>query len=425
MNTINNLSMTPETLAALSRQYLACLSRGDWALGLAVAEQALQTLPGHAQILGDVALCQMRLGRLDAAQASYAAALQQAPEEANFLDGLAELHGLRGDAAQCRSYGVRALALKDAACRGPVLWQVPAHRPPGLSSVRQRNVIAYSLFGDNPRYCETALLNVQAAQKLFAEWTVRMYCDATVPMAVRERLAQAGAQLVLCEGDAWQGIPPLMWRFAVMDDPHVDRWLLRDADSLLSTREQAAVQAWLAGGQWFHMMRDYYTHTELLLAGLLGGCGGVLAGLPQQMRAFAAAHTHEQRVVDQHFLRHKVWPTVRQSLLTHDSGFGFMDAQPFPAHAEHGLGEHFHVGCNVASASIGSDNSALPDGAALPWQLLDEQGQVVCAYTTTVQGGAWRCRCLMWSNCGQGGGGWWLECRKSCSGAGCVQGRCA
>jgi hypothetical protein len=251
-------------------------------------------------------------------------------------------------------------------------------------------VIAFSLFGDQPRYCETAVLNVQAAHLLFPQWTCRFYLDGSVPEHVLVRLEAAGARLIHATGAQWQGVPPLMWRFAVMDDPTVDRFLLRDADSLLSTREQATVQAWLQSDLWFHMMRDYYTHTELLLAGLLGGCGGVFPGIAEAMRAYAREHAHEQRVVDQHFLRHKVWPTVRQSLLTHDSWIGFMNAQPFPLHSDTGLGEHFHVGCNLASASIGADGLGLPEGAIVRWQILDAQGIQVCHYSASVRGGAWR-----------------------------------
>lgn len=381
---------TPEELAALNTRYLACLVTSDWPQALTVAQQALQAMPGHPQILGDVALCQMRLGNYAASEQAYTQAMQLAPNEVNLYDGMAELYGLTKQTDKAKHNGVQALELKDALCAQPVLWALPTHAPPPLSDDRTRNVIAFSLFGSNPRYCETAVLNVQAAAELFPKWVCRFYVDDSVPKDVCGRLWDAGAQLVFATGDAWQGIPPLMWRFAVMDDATVQRYLLRDADSLLSTREQAAVQAWLASGQWFHMMRDFYSHTELLLAGLLGGCAGVFDGVLAHMRAYAQAHTHEQRVVDQHFLRKCVWPTVRQSLLTHDSWFGFLNAQPFPVHADHGLGEQFHVGCNLSSASVGADKLGQPDGTAVNWRLLDEQGQEVCAYSTEVRQGAWR-----------------------------------
>jgi hypothetical protein len=381
---------TPEQLLALNARYLMCLAASDWSQALAVAQQALQAMSGHPQILGDVALCQMRLGNYAASEQAYTQALQFAPNEANLYDGMAELYGLTQQTDKAKCHGMQALMLKDAACAQPVLWQLPTSAPPSVSDDCTRNVIAFSLFGSNPRYCETAVLNVKAAEVLFPNWVCRFYVDDTVPKNVRMRLCDAGAHLVFATGEVWQGIPPLMWRFAVMDDPTVQRYLLRDADSLLSTREQVAVQAWLESGRWFHMIRDYYSHTELLLAGLLGGCAGVFDGLCSAMRTYALAHTHEQRVVDQHFLRKCIWPTVRQSLLTHDSWFGFLDAKPFPAHAPHGLGERFHVGCNLSSASVGAEGLSHVDGTLVHWRLLDAQEQEVCAYTTQVKQGAWR-----------------------------------
>lgn len=60
-----------------------------------------------------------------------------------------------------------------------------------------------------------------------------------------------------------------------MDDPTIKRFLIRDADSIVSHREKAAVDAWLKSDKWFHLMRDNYSHTELILAGMWGGCTGI------------------------------------------------------------------------------------------------------------------------------------------------------
>jgi hypothetical protein len=289
-----------------------------------------------------------------------------------------------------RRYGLRALELKDT-LRDQSLQAIALNGPPPpWSGQAGRHVIAFSLFGDKPRYCETALLNVQVAQQLLPQWTCRFYVDNTVPEAVRHRLQQSGAQVqCVSEADRTE-LSGLMWRFSVLQDPHVDRFLLRDADSLISTREVAAVQAWLRSDKWFHAMRDYFTHTELLLAGMWGGCGGVFTGVRQSMVEFIRrGHYLGQRVVDQHYLRAHIWPTVRQSLLTHDSLFGFMQSEDFPPHAPHTLGDKFHVGSHFSTASIGAA-SALPNGQTVRWTLLNAQAQEVCSYSTPVQSGAWR-----------------------------------
>ena len=64
-------------------------------------------------------------------------------------------------------------------------------------------------------------------------------------------------------------------RFLVSDDPDVGYFLVRDCDSVVSAREAAAVAKWLGSGLPFHAMRDYYTHTDPLLAGMWGGIAGV------------------------------------------------------------------------------------------------------------------------------------------------------
>ena len=120
-----------------------------------------------------------------------------------------------------------------------------------------------------------------------------------------------------------------------------------------------------------------------------GGCGGVFRQVRQSLQAYMQQPPRlGVRLMDQHWLRAHAWPTVRQSVLQHDGVFGFMDAQPFPPHPPTGLGQQFHVGCNVAAASVGSDMPGA-DGTRLRWTLRNETGRVVCSYPATVSAGQW------------------------------------
>ncbi len=65
-----------------------------------------------------------------------------------------------------------------------------------------------------------------------------------------------------------KAIYPTLWRFLLMDDQSVKRFIIRAADSLLSEQEAAAVETWLASPYWFHNMCDYFSHINLLLAGM-------------------------------------------------------------------------------------------------------------------------------------------------------------
>jgi hypothetical protein len=234
-------------------------------------------------------------------------------------------------------------------------------------------------------------MNVTVVRELFDGWTCRIYLDASVPQHVHRRLREAGAQLVEMDASGPNAIHPLMWRFLVIDDPGVKRFLLRDADSLLSEREAAAVRAWIDSRFLFHHMRDYCSHTELILAGLWGGCGGVLPNMAQAMRSYSEQKSKSSgRFVDQHFLREKVWPTIRQSLLSHDELFGFHDAQPFPAHPPvRWKTDAFHVGSNASHLSIGGA-SALPEGSSQRLIFCNAQGGALFDYTAIVRNSAWR-----------------------------------
>jgi hypothetical protein len=172
-----------------------------------------------------------------------------------------------------------------------------------------------------------------------------------------------------------------------MDDPQVERYIVRDADSLVSEREAAAVEAWLASPYHFHHMRDYFTHTELLLAGMWGGVSGVFPPVEPLIHQFMASYQGTERFTDQQFLKTVLWPTARESILNHDELFGFHHAQPWPAHAPIRWNtDAFHVGSNAGYSRAGGA-STLADGAQQTVVLIVGAGRY--EYQATVNKGEW------------------------------------
>lgn len=237
--------------------------------------------------------------------------------------------------AKDRKFGVRSplVQMPDGAPR-PFNWNNP-----------QENVIAYCLWGNEPRYLVPLSENVRIAPHLFPGWTIRLYHDASVPQPYLLELAGRGVQL------RTMVLPPnvpahrkLLWRFEVIADPTVRRFLIRDADSLLTVKERVAVDAWLQSRYWFHTMRDWYTHTDLLLAGMWGGVGNVLPGTARLMQAYTAWRM-ENNHVDQDVLSETVWPTIRGHCLIHDSIFtGCLGSVSFPPYGLAPPG--IHIGQN-------------------------------------------------------------------------------
>ncbi|MDR0457508.1 MAG: hypothetical protein LBH10_00545 [Burkholderiaceae bacterium] len=260
---------------------------------------------------------------------------------------------------------------------------------------REHNLIAFSLFGGNPKYCEVAVLNVQYQPHVYPHWVCRFYVDDSVPEHVIKRLRASGAQIVPVDGPAAQW-PKAMWRFLALDDPQAHRVLFRDADSLISRREAEAVEQWLLSGKRFHTMRDHGAHTDLILAGMWGAVAGSLPLLNKLIQRFMSTFpiTGIRYFADQDFLRQYVWPYARMSLMQHDSIFGFMDAVPFPDKEKPDI---FHtVGYPVGGVSHDANvKGVFPDGLQVTWSLYrikelndgQPQEEVVCSYASTVQDG--------------------------------------
>jgi hypothetical protein len=76
-------------------------------------------------------------------------------------------------------------------------------------------------------------------------------------------------------------------------------------------------------------IRDGWTHTDLMLAGMWAGVAGALPDL-QTLADSYVSPTMETPHIDQLFLRDCVWQYVRQSCLVHDEHFKNFDAQPMP-----------------------------------------------------------------------------------------------
>jgi hypothetical protein len=342
---------------------------GDYFAGIGYAKVLCESGFNNRYILSEYAFCLLRVERYEEAYHMYreifdAPRMEHDPAADYWLDGLTEVCGRLGRNDEVRRFGLEAMTRADDALCHSALFGFPSRFAPVFDASRPlQNIIAYSLFGDSPRYCETLVVNARLCRELFPEWTCRVYLDCSVPLHVTDRLCRAGAQIVHVENLGVQALPGVTWRFLVMDDPTVSRFMVRDADSLLSEREQAAVEQWLKSGYWFHQMRDCYTHTELLLAGLWGGCNGVIFGVRELISEFVSKQSRISRFVDQHFLKRCLWVTVRQSLLSHDEIFGFRNALNFPDHVPvRWTKEGFHVGSNATYQQI-RIRSDLPDGA--------------------------------------------------------------
>ena len=289
---------------------------GDHAAAVTILQQVNVLRPNDGSVLSNLGTVLSRLQRYGEAYEILKQAVELVPDAVNTHDALARVASHIGHEDEARRHGEKALAMKDAAAVGsPHVFAVPEQLPLFRYDEPRENVIAFSLWGEQKRYLDGALRNARAAGEIYPGWRCRFFCDDTVPQGVRQGLKQAGADVVMMQRK--QAFDGLFWRFLVINDQRTKRFLIRDADSVINVRERVAVDEWLASGKAFHVMRDYWSHTEVILAGMWGGVGAILPPLNELLSKFRV-DALENWHLDQWFLRQMVWPTVRQSCLIHD-----------------------------------------------------------------------------------------------------------
>lgn len=301
-----------------------------------ILEKAATRFPDNLQLLLNLAVLQSRTRGHAQARKTLERYLELGGNEPSAYDGLCAACHKLGDDEAAREWGQKAIEEKSriAAGRGQ-RFELGDPRPGG------RSVISFSLWGVNPRYLRGALHNVVRASLIYPEFKCRFYVDASVPADLLDALASVGAELEMDESEP-STRHRLTRRFLVADDPAVARYLVRDCDSLVNEREAIAVSAWLDSSKPFHVMRDWWTHTDPILAGMWGGIGGVLPAVEPMIQTY---HSREVETPnwDQWFLRDRIWPSIREAATVHDRLFITDGSEPFPGTPPQG---NYHVGQN-------------------------------------------------------------------------------
>jgi hypothetical protein len=195
---------------------------------------------------------------------------------------------------------------------------------------QELKIISMSLYGSLPIYNEGAVKNAELAPEIYPGWTLRVYVDDSVPRETIERLSRRSVQIVRVQAESLGPMYGRFWRLWVAGEADVDRFIVRDADSLLNSREAAAVAEWIASNKSFHIMRDGITHDTRILSGMWGGIGGKIPDI----RALTDSWGHYSVSGDcDQFSSAMIFPRFNDDYICHDHTGNFDDARPFPPHA--------------------------------------------------------------------------------------------
>jgi len=308
---------------------------------LALTRKVLDREPG-AENVRNVAVALRSLGRFEEV-VDWVADRRESFDPIEYHDLLCSQYCALGKRDEAVAQGDLALRLKDQiapvrSLPNPIIHAFDVNR-------RSRNVIAFSVWGTDIRYLNGAITNAIVSRYLYPGWTPRFYTDRSTPKNFLDELARNGAQVVVVD-DLPADRFGLFWRFLVEDDPDVDLYVVRDADSVVNVKERWAVGDWLESGKAFHIMRDNPQHSELILAGLWGAHRGNIGGMREKIeaRVQSGRNVANYRNQDQHFLRTEIWPIARNSVKIHDDYFNFMSPTRFSE--AFALPRPMHVGQN-------------------------------------------------------------------------------
>ncbi|XP_071523818.1 uncharacterized protein [Panulirus ornatus] len=210
-----------------------------------------------------------------------------------------------------------------------------------------QSVVSFSLFGKFPSpYYRGASALMQRVSKMYPDWSVRFYHDLDLSDPVKRNwmcsLACRYQHLDFCSvknlpaglGDIRWTIGTV-WRLAIMGDPLVKRYIIRDTDSPILQREVDAVQEWLNSDKCFHMMRDNPEHSQAIMGGAWGGCDTWHPEAMPRLRdlVFRWSSNNFKDSQDQINVVQLLWPTLKKNHLAHDAYWchKFPSSQPFPS----------------------------------------------------------------------------------------------
>ena len=205
------------------------------------------------------------------------------------------------------------------------------------------NVIAFSLWGDSPRYTLGALQNASLAKIVYPNWVCRFYVGTDTPEYIINLLSDFDNTEIVRMNEAGSTAHGMFWRFKAASDPKVLNLIVRDCDSRLWLREAKAVEEWLASDKDFHIMRDHEYHTTQILGGMWGVRNGLLKDMENLISSYK---TGDYWQADQEFLKAVVYPIVEGNTLEHDEFFNRVTGRPFTGirNPKHFVGQAY-AGC--------------------------------------------------------------------------------
>ena len=190
---------------------------------------------------------------------------------------------------------------------------------------RSKMIVSFSLWGHGDCYNYGALENALTIPKHYPAAVLHFYVDIDT---AQKKIISALGKMPHVRVIPSEGAGKMFWRFKPAFYEEKLPVLVRDTDSLVTSREVSAVQEWLDGDKDFHIMRDASGHDFHILGGMWGTRNGFLAPFKKQFKNHVRGIGYG---ADQDFLRDVVYPYAKARTEVHDELFSYNEnAKKFP-----------------------------------------------------------------------------------------------
>ena len=187
-----------------------------------------------------------------------------------------------------------------------------------LKPKKNKKIISFSVYGENPIYLKGAETNIDEAEKVYPDWICRFYCTKDIKN-LEALLKDKRCEVVVLDSPIW----PMYWRFFVVDDPMVDVMISRDSDSIVGEKEKTAVEDWLQRKESFHTMHDMdadNAHAKIVMGGMWGLKTNTLKGITNLIDLYAKTLDYKwQYSQDQDFLEKYLFTLYKNDCIDHSS----------------------------------------------------------------------------------------------------------
>ena len=182
-----------------------------------------------------------------------------------------------------------------------------------------KKVISYVLYGQNPIYCNGAIIN--AKDKLLTygnEWESWFYVYEDVPNNCLEELQLYADRIIPIKKDFYikHG---MFWRFLPILDNTVKYIIVRDVDSRITQKEIFCVNDWIKSGKNFHIIRDGITHQMPFMGGAIGFRNPLPFDFKKILDNNKEFWNNNIYNKDQLFLAHCIYPLTVNNRIIHDA----------------------------------------------------------------------------------------------------------